>query len=43
MKERNVGGKSQITSDGKITFYSNGNITTNGKKIKQLAIRTELN
>lgn len=34
MKERNVGGKSQITSDGKITFYSNGNITTNGKKIK---------
>lgn len=34
MKERNVGGKSQITSDGKITFYSNGNITTNGKKVK---------
>jgi propanediol utilization protein len=34
MKERNVGGTSQITSDGKITFYSNGNITTNGKKIK---------
>ncbi|WP_163397611.1 T6SS phospholipase effector Tle1-like catalytic domain-containing protein [Flavobacterium fluviatile] len=34
MKQRNVGGKSQITSDGKITFYSNGNITTNGKKIK---------
>jgi hypothetical protein len=34
MKARNVGGTSQITSDGKITFYSNGNITTNGKKIK---------
>nr|WP_294923490.1 DUF2235 domain-containing protein [uncultured Flavobacterium sp.] len=34
MKQRNVGGKSQITSDGKITFYSNGSITTNGKKIK---------
>jgi hypothetical protein len=34
MKERNVGGTSQITSDGKITFYSNGNITTIGKKIK---------
>lgn len=34
MKQRNVGGKSQITSDGKITFYSNGNITTNGNKIK---------
>ena len=34
MRERNVNGKSQITSDSKITFYSNGNIITNGKKIK---------
>ncbi|OOV19195.1 DUF2235 domain-containing protein [Flavobacterium sp. LM4] len=34
MKERNVSGKTQITSDGKITFYSNGSIITNAKKIK---------
>ncbi|WP_136667927.1 DUF2235 domain-containing protein [Flavobacterium sp. H122] len=35
MKYRNVGGKTQLTSDGKITFYSEGNIVSNGKKVSQ--------
>ncbi|UOX34671.1 DUF2235 domain-containing protein [Flavobacterium sediminilitoris] len=35
MKYRDIRGNSQITSDGKITFYSDGNIVSNGKKIAQ--------